>query len=337
VRLPTIRSKHLETVVHTLLSTAHALTQPYDVVHYHALGPALFSFIPRLLGKKTAVTVQGLDWQRKKWGRLASAVLRLGERASVQLPNGTMVVSQALQRRYRETHGVEAFYVPNGGVLRERSEPRAILEWGLEPGRYVLFLGRFSPEKGCHLLIEAFERIETDVKVVLAGASSYCDEYAQELRTHASERIRMLDWVSGETLDELLTNAMVFVLPSDLEGLSLALLDAMGAGLCVLTSDVPENREVVDGAGFTFRRGSAADLADRLRFLIANPVVREASGRMAKKRIEAQYQWQKVADDIEKVYFRVMGWEVVEALPAKKPGARAMAAGESGGTERRAG
>jgi glycosyltransferase involved in cell wall biosynthesis len=94
---------------------------------------------------------------------------------------------------------------------------------------------------------------------------------------------------------------------------------------------------VVDGAGFTFRRGSAADLADRLRFLIANPVVREASGRMAKKRIEAQYQWQKVADDIEKVYFRVMGWEVVEALPAKKPGARAMAAGESGGTERRAG
>jgi glycosyltransferase involved in cell wall biosynthesis len=143
VRLPTIRSKHLETVIHTLLSTAHALTKRYDVVHYHALGPALFSFLPRLLGKKTVVTVQGLDWQRKKWGRLASAVLRLGERASVRLPNGTMVISQALQRRYRETHGIEAFYVPNGGVLRERSQPRAILEWGLDPGKYVLFLGRF--------------------------------------------------------------------------------------------------------------------------------------------------------------------------------------------------
>jgi glycosyltransferase involved in cell wall biosynthesis len=337
VRLPTIRSKHLETVIHTLLSTVHALTQRYDVVHYHALGPALFSFIPRLLGKKTAVTVQGLDWQRKKWGRLASAVLRLGERASVQLPNGTMVVSQALQRRYREIHGIESFYVPNGGVLRERSAPRKILEWGLEPEKYVLFLGRFSPEKGCHLLVEAFEQIETDVKLVLAGASSYCDEYSRELRTHASERIHILDWVSGETLDELLTNAMIFVLPSDLEGLSLALLDAMGAGLCVLTSDVPENREVVDGAGFTFRRGSAADLADRLRFLIANPAVREAAGRMAKKRIEEQYQWQKVADDIEKVYFKVMGWEVVEATPAKKPGTRAVAAGESGGMERRTG
>lgn len=340
VRLPTIRSKHLETVVHTLLSTMHALTQRYDVVHYHALGPALFSFIPRLFGKKTAVTVQGLDWQRKKWGRLASAVLRLGERASVRLPNGTMVVSQALQKRYREMHGIEALYVPNGGLLREQSEPRKILEWGLEPGRYVLFLGRFSPEKGCHLLVEAFEHIETDVKsdvkLVMAGAASYCDEYSSELRTHASERIRMLDWVTGETLDELLTNAMIFVLPSDLEGLSLALLDAMGARLCVLTSDVPENREVVDGAGFTFQRGSAADLADRLRFLIANPAVRESAGRTARRRIEEQYQWQKVAEGIEKAYFKVMGWEQA-GTQAKRPNARATAVGESGGAERRAG
>jgi glycosyltransferase involved in cell wall biosynthesis len=335
VRLPTIRSKHLETVIHTLLSTAHALTQGYDVVHYHALGPALFSFLPRLLGKKTALTVQGLDWQRKKWGRLASAVLRTGERASVRFPNGTMVVSQTLQRRYRETHRIEAFYVPNGGVLRERSEPRKILEWGLDPGKYVLFLGRFSPEKGCHLLVEAFERIQTDVKLVMAGASSYCEEYCRELRKHASERILVLEWVSGETLDELLTNAMVFVLPSDLEGLSLALLDAMGAGLCVLTSDVPENREVVDGAGFTFERGSASDLADRLRFLIANPALREAAGRMAKKRIEEQYQWQKVAEDIERAYFKVMGREVEESK--RKPTARVVGVGESNGPERRAG
>ena len=336
VRLPTIRSKHLETVIHTLLSTAHALTQRYDVVHYHALGPALFSFLPRLFGRKTVVTVQGLDWQRKKWGRIASAVLRLGERASVRLPNGTMVVSQTLQRRYRETHGIDSFYIPNGGVLRERSAPRMILDWGLEPGKYILFLGRFSPEKGCHLLVEAFEQIETDVRLVMAGAASYCDEYSQELRTHASERIRMLDWVSGEVLDELLTNAMVFVLPSDLEGLSLALLDAMGAGLCVLTSDVPENREVVDGAGFTFQRGSSEDLAERLRFLIANPSVREAAGKAAKRRIEDLYQWQKVAEDIESAYLKVLGWQRLET-PAKKPNTRAVAEEESVSVQRRAG
>ena len=148
VRLPTVRSKHLETLVHTSLSTLHALTHRYDLVHYHALGPALFSFLPRLVGIKTAVTVQGLDWQRKKWGRLASAVLRLGEKASVQFPDGTMVVSRALQSRYREQHGVEPYYVPNGGALRERKEPRAILEWGLQPGGYVLFLGAVLAGEG---------------------------------------------------------------------------------------------------------------------------------------------------------------------------------------------
>jgi len=224
--------------------------------------------------------------------------------------------------------------VPNGGVLRDWREPRQILEWGIEPGNYLLFLGRFSPEKGCHVLVEAFEQIKTNAQLVMAGASSYCVEYSRELREHAGERIRILDWVSGATLDELLTNAMLFVLPSDLEGLSLALLDAMGAGLCVVTSDVPENREVVGGAGFTFQRGSAADLAEQLRFLIANPVVREAAGKAAKKRIQEQYQWPRIAGEIEKAYLEMMGWRQLEA-PPKKLAARA--AGASAAAERRAG
>jgi glycosyltransferase involved in cell wall biosynthesis len=235
-----------------------------------------------------------------------------------------MVVSRALQSRYRELHGIRAFNIPNGGVLRGRSKPNKILDWGLEPGKYVLFLGRFSPEKGCHLLVDAFERIESDVKLVMAGGSSYTDDYSRALRTHASDRIRMLEWVSGETLDELLTNAMIFVLPSDLEGLSLALLDAMGAGLCVLTSDVPENREVVDGAGYTFKVGDADDLAERLRFLISNPAVREAAGHAARNRIEEQYQWQKIATDIEKAYLEILGLSE-PTFPARKQSVRAIA------------
>lgn len=337
VRLPTLRSKHLETLIHTFLSTLHALTRRYDLVHYHALGPALFSFLPRLAGVRTAVTVQGLDWQRRKWGRVASLVLRLGEIASVRFPNGTMVVSRALQKWYRERHGIEVRYVPNGGLLREKTRPRKILEWGLTPGHYVLFLGRFSPEKGCDLLVEAFEQIDTDAKLVMAGASSYCDEYARELRTHSSHRIQMLEWVSGETLHELLTNAMIFVLPSDLEGLSLALLDAMGAGLCVLTSDVPENREVVEGAGFTFQRGNSADLADRLRFLIANPAVRDAAGRTARRRIEEHYQWQKIAAEIETAYLEILGNKPAARQEKMQPGSTAEIAGARLDLRRRAG
>jgi glycosyltransferase involved in cell wall biosynthesis len=321
VRLPTIRSKHLETWLHTLLSTLHVFVQPCDVVHYHALGPALFSFIPRLAGKKTVVTVQGLDWQRKKWGRLSSAVLRLGERAAVSLPTSTMVVSRTLRQHYWNGYSTNTHYVPNGGMLRERRFPDKIRQWGLESDRYILYLGRFSPEKGCHVLVEAYEALNTKIKLVMAGPSSYSCDYSRQLRTHASEQIKILEPVSGETLDELLTNAMLFVLPSDLEGLSLALLDAMGAGLCVLTSDVAENREAVEDAGFTFRRGDIADLAERLRFLLANPAVRGAAGAAAKRRVREQYQWSDIAREIERTYFEVMGWTGINESIARKSGA----------------
>ena len=313
VRLPTIRSKHLETLVHTLLSTIHALFSRSQIVHYHALGPALFSFLPRLIGKKTVVTVQGLDWQRKKWGWAASAVLRLGEQAAVRLPSSTLVVSHTLQEYYRRRYASGTSYVANGTVIRERRKPSQILEWGLEPGNYILFLGRFSPEKNCHLLIEAYERIETPVKLVLAGGSSYSDDYTRKLRKHQSDRIRLLDWVSGDALEELLTNAMLFVLPSDLEGLSLALLDAMGAGVCVLTSDIPENRELVEDAGFTFCRGDVADLERMIRLLLADPHVREEAARCAQERIRQHYLWPQIAAEVERAYLNLVGWQNVPA------------------------
>src|SRR5208282_5217615 len=277
LRLPTIRSKHLETFVHTLLSTAHAMMSDCDVVHYHCLGPALFSFLPRLAGKKTVVTVQGLDWQRGKWGRFASRVLRWGEMAAVVAPNATMVVSRTLQGHYRQQHHRDTIYIPNGATIAPRRPPQQLTQWDLQPDNYSLFLGRFSPEKNCHLLIDAFENVNTDMKLVLAGGSSHSDAYVSSLRRHESDRVRFLPWISGNDLDELLSNAALFVLPSELEGLSLALLDAMAAGVCVLTSDIPENKELVEGAGFTFQRGNQADLERMLDLLIRNPELRRQS------------------------------------------------------------
>ena len=307
VRIPTIRSKHLETVVHTVLSTLHAMGSDYDIVHYHALGPALFSFLPRLVGKKTVVTVQGLDWQRKKWGPLASWILRIGETAAVRLPNATMVVSRTLQEHFRSRHEAETVYVPNGTQLREKQRGRCLERWNLNPDDYVLFLGRFSPEKNCHLLIDAYQRIETSSQLVLAGGSSHTDSYMESLRQRKTERTHFLDWVSGEALNELLTHAAIFVLPSDLEGLSLALLDAMGAGVCVLTSDIPENREVVDGAGFTFRAGDVADLARMLQLLLANPQMRAEAGNRARQRMQELYLWPRITGQIAQVYEGLLG------------------------------
>jgi glycosyltransferase involved in cell wall biosynthesis len=309
LRLPTIRTKHLETVMHTALSTMHAMLGHSDIVHYHALGPALFSFLPRLLGKKTVVTVQGLDWQRKKWGKAAAGVLRLGEMASCRFASSTMVVSRTLQDYYVAQHGAETIYIPNGTRIRERCPLHHYLpRWRIEPDNYILFLGRFSPEKNCDLLMRAYSRIETPVKLVLGGGSSHSDGYAAELRRRQSQGTVLLSWVSGEALDELITNAMIFVLPSDLEGLSLALLDAMGAGVCVLASDVPENRELVDGAGFTFRTRDEVDLERMLRLLIADPEIRMAAGHAARERVRKQYLWPQITEQIEQEYFNVLGW-----------------------------
>jgi glycosyltransferase involved in cell wall biosynthesis len=233
-----------------------------------------------------------------------------GERASIKLPDTTMVVSRTLQEYYRVRYGAESAYVPNGTILRQQKTVGRLSGWGLEPGSYILFLGRFSPEKNCELLIQAYEQIDTPVKLVLAGGSSHSDSYAKKVRAHQSDRIRVLDWVSGEALDELLTNAMLFVLPSDLEGLSMALLDAMGAGVCVLASDIPENREVVEGSGFTFRHSDRADLERMLRLLVSEPEIRKAAARKAREKVWSHYLWGRVAREVESQYLALTDGDI---------------------------
>ena len=217
-----------------------------------------------------------------------------------------MVVSQTLQRYYWGRYGRSTLYIPNGASLRQKRTPKRLPEWELTPDNYILYLGRFSPEKNCHLLIDAFEDIPTGMKLVLAGGSSHADEYEASLRRRESERIRMLPWTSGDDLDELLSNAAVFVLPSDLEGLSLALLDAMAAGVCVLTSDIPENQEVVAGVGLTFKHGDQSDLTRLLGMLIRNPDLRRQMAARGEQQIQEQYLWPDVARSIEKAYFKVL-------------------------------
>jgi glycosyltransferase involved in cell wall biosynthesis len=294
------------------------MVSDYDIVHYHCLRPALFSFLPRLAGKKTVVTVQGLDWQRGKWGRIASRVLRWGEAAAVSSPSATMVVSRTLQQHYRDEHNRETIYVPNGASSAARRYPRQLSKWDLASDSYVLFLGRFSPEKNCHRLIDAFETIRnskdfpSDMKLVLAGGSSHSDNYVKSLLRHESDSIKFLPWVSGSELEELLTNAALFVLPSEIEGLSLALLDAMAVGVCVLTSDIPENKEVVGNAGYTFDHRDQADLERMLDLLVRNPQLRRESSGRERARIQEEYRWPQIARSIEKTYYSVLGWPMLQ-------------------------
>src|SRR5262249_40003137 len=198
LRPPTVHTNPLDPPPHVAWCTAESMLRRYDVVHFHALGPSLFASLPRLVGSKTVVTVHGLDWQREKWGRFASWVLRHCEGPAAHFPNRTIVVSKTLREHFKRVHGVDAAYIPNGTLLPQPRPPRKLQALGLDPGRYVLFVGRLVPEKGVHFLCEAFSRIDTDMKLALVGGLSFSQDYVSLLKRYESDRIRLLDYVFGE-------------------------------------------------------------------------------------------------------------------------------------------
>ena len=203
-------------------------------MHFHALGPSLFASLPRMTGSRTVVTVHGLDWQREKWGKAASWVLKHCEGPAAHFPNRTIVVSKTLREHFKQVHGIDAAYIPNGTLMPQPRPPKKLASLGLEPGKYVLFVGRLVPEKGVHFLCEAFSQIQTDMKLALVGGLSFSQDYVNLLKRYESDRIRLLDYVFGESLEELWSNAYCVVLPSTMEGLSIALLEALSYGRCVL-------------------------------------------------------------------------------------------------------
>ena len=306
VVLPTIRSKHLDTIVHTALATAHSLTCSYDIVQYFAFGPSLFAWAPRIRGMRSVASVRTLEWQREKWGLIARAILRLGERAAVYCPDVTTTVSQPikeyLERRYSRT----VTHIPNGVSAPTLRPPHRITTLGLAPNGYVLFVGRLVPEKGCHDLLRAFSRVRTDKSLVLAGAPSYSEAYAAELRQLADQRIHFVGHVTGEFLEELYSNAYVYVQPSYVEGMSNSLLEALAYQRCVLASDIPENLAVIGGYGVTFRCGDVDDLEHNLRTLLDQSPAVEERGKRAGEYVLRCHSWETVADATESLYYSLM-------------------------------
>lgn len=302
LRRPSLHTKHLDTITHVAWSTLEAMLRRYDVVHFHALGPSVFSGLPRLTGQRTVVTVHGLDWQREKWGRLASWFLRQCEGPAARFPDRTIVVSKTLREHFRTHHGCDAVFIPNGTNLPRPRPPRKILQLGLTPGKYVLFVGRLVPEKGVHYLCEAFQGIDTDMQLALVGGLSFSEDYVSLLRRYEGPRIRLLDYVFGEGLEELWSNAYCVALPSTIEGQSIALLEALSYGRCVVLSDIPENLEVAEDCAVPFRSKDVADLREKLEGLLRDPERVKGFERRAREHILAQYSWDTVAENHERLY-----------------------------------
>ena len=269
-RLPSVNTKHLDAWTHTLLASLDAAPRRFDVYHYHALGPATLAFIPRSLGKTVVVTVHGLDWQREKWGPVASAYLRAGEWAAARLATRTVVVSRELQRYFARRYRRRTTYVPNAVGTPGPVDLRALEPYDLEAGQYLLTVGRLVPEKGIHLLLEAYRNVATDLPLVVVGDDPH-GKYLARLREEADDRVRFVGYVYGPPLAAFFAGSYLYVQPSTLEGLSIALLEAMSYGAGVLASDIPPNVEALGDAGFYFPTGDVAALGEQLRRRVASP------------------------------------------------------------------
>ncbi len=312
-RLPTVRSKHLDASVHTLLSSVDATFRRFELIHYHCIGPGAFSFLPRLSGRRVVCTVHRLDWQAEKWGWFARCCLRAGERATVLSAHRLIVVSQELQQYFRERYGCEAVFIPNGSDPVERRRPHDITErWGLKGDDYVLFVGRLSPEKRVDCLVQAFRALDqprgdgTHVKLVVAGGFNATEEHVATLRKLAGDdpTIIFTGFVTGPLKEELFSNAALFVLPSRIEGMPIVLLEARQYGLCCLASDIAPHRAIVrDGIdGRLFAADDSTALAVAMGELLADPAVRYRLGEAGRQRAAQRPSWGAVVAATEAVY-----------------------------------
>lgn len=303
--IPTFRSSKLNAIVYSFLATLRALFIPYDVLHYHAEGPCAVLWIPKFFRKRIVVTIHGLDWQRAKWGNFASFVIKSGEKMAAKYADEIIVLSKNVQQYFLDTYGRDTVFIPNGINSPQKKPAELITEqYGLKSNDYFLFLARIVPEKGIHYLIEAFREIETDKKLVIAGGNSQAVEYMEMVHRMAAEdeRIIMTNFVQGQMLEELYSNAYAFVLPSDVEGMAVSLLEAMSYGNCCLVSDICENTEVVEDKALTFEQGNVKDLRKKLEYMLSHPEVVEDYKMQSSEYICGKYNWEDIVEQTVQVY-----------------------------------
>lgn len=305
VPVKTIDKKGLAALSSSCFATLAAIKDRRDVIHYHAEGPCVPLPLAKRAGIRTVATIHGLDWQRAKWGKLASTYIKMGERAAATKADELIVLSEGVKRYFMEAYGREAVFIPNGVDAKEALPASVIKEkWNLEKYSYLLYLGRLVPEKRPELLIEAFKALDTNKRLVIAGGSSDTSAYEKELRAAArgDSRIVFTGFVTGEPLAELYSNCYAYVLPSDVEGMPMSLLEAMAYGRCCVTSDIPECADVLAGNGVTFEKGGADSLRAALRDLLADAGRAGALGAAAKAHVEKTYNWDSVVERTLAVY-----------------------------------
>ncbi|MFZ1429552.1 MAG: glycosyltransferase family 4 protein [Geminicoccaceae bacterium] len=296
--------KHFENITRSALATLQALGR-YDILHFHAIGPGILSLLTAATRQRSVVTIHGVDWRRAKWGTAAKVCLQAAQLMMLSCASGITVVSRSLDGYYRDRHGIEPCFIPNGMDHKHHVPLGAFgRSLGLVEGGYLLFASRLVPEKGCHDLLQAFARLCTDKKLVIAGGAGE-PAYIEELKRQADpSRVVVTGHRVGDELAELFSNAHLFLLPSYVEGMSNALLEALAYQLPVLASDIEENAEVIGQLGFYFRTGDVDDLARRLATLLDDdPAMQAMRSQLARVR---HIDWDGVASCYHAFYHELL-------------------------------
>lgn len=300
----TIDKKGLAAVTSSFFAAIKVAFGKYDVVHFHAEGPCAMMWLPKFFGKRCIATVHGLDWQREKWkSGFGSKYIKLGEKVAVKFADEIIVLSRGVQDYFEKTYGRKTVFIPNGVSEPKNEETEIIKEkYSLEKDSYILFLGRIVPEKGIGYLIEAYKKLGTNKKLVIAGGASDSNEFYEQMKSSAGDNVVFTGFVQGKELDELYSNAYLYVLPSDLEGMPLSLLEAMSYGNCCVVSSISECTEVVEDKAVVFEKSNVTDLAEKLQNLCDNEDEVEKYKSEAKDFICKKYDWDKVMEETLKLY-----------------------------------
>jgi glycosyltransferase involved in cell wall biosynthesis len=310
VSVPSFASPCLQKLSCSATAAISSSLKKYDIVHFHSFAPGAFAWLPKLRGAKCVLQVHGLglEWKRKRWGTFTWSVVKILEKLALSQSHVNTAVSRTQCAFYRIHRGIEMQYIPTAADVKPKTEAREIYQLGLEPNKYIFYACRLVPEKGVHYLVSAFKRLDTDMKLVIAGDTQRATEYRKKLFELAAgdQRILFPGFVEGRLLEELFSHCYVYAQPSEAEGLSLSILEAMSYGNCCLVSDIPENLEAIGDAGFYFTNRNVDDLTDRLRWLLEHREQVEAVNVGAKERIRQHYSWQSISEQIEKLYLSIL-------------------------------
>ncbi|MFA5184662.1 MAG: glycosyltransferase family 4 protein [Patescibacteria group bacterium] len=302
IEKPCIYSKNLASITHTFLALADVWRRKVNIIHFQGIGPSLLVWLPKLLRPRVKIiaTLHSFDYFNDKWGGFAKSMLRLGEKLMCRYSDQVIVLTESMREYVQKTYGRETILIPNGANLYDEAGEERIRAWGLSRGNYILSVSRIIKLKGLQYLIAAFKNIQTDKKLVITGDG----EYLAELEKLAADddRIIFTGNQNGRTLDQLYANAYLFVQSSEMEGLSISLLEAMAHKTACLVSDIPANAEAIAGTGFTFATKDIDDLQAKLQAILADSDTAQAKARSAYERIKREFTWPAVAARVLAVY-----------------------------------